>query len=157
MSTDDIKNLIVLSPRLATAGQPSEAQLRALAGEGWQLVVNLGLMDKRYCLDDERGLVAALGMDYRHIPVEFASPQLADLSAFFEVMDANAERRVLVHCAANYRVTCFVALYGQVRHGWSAAQAAELIARIWQPDLVWLYFMQRALDEPALRTAARAA
>lgn len=154
MSMEDIKNLVVVSPHLATAGQPSAEQLGAVATEGYQLVINLGLMDKRYCLDDEAGLVGALGMDYRHIPVEFASPRLSDLSAFFAVMDANAGRRILVHCAANYRVTCFVALYGRMRWGWTETQGAELISRVWQPDQVWQDFMRHALDTPALRDAA---
>jgi len=154
MSMEDIKNLVVVSPHLATAGQPSAEQLGAVATEGYQLVINLGLMDKRYCLDDEAGLVGALGMDYHHIPVEFASPRLSDLSAFFAIMDANAGRRILVHCAANYRVTCFVALYGRMRWGWTETQAAELIARVWQPDQVWKDFMRHALDTPALRDAA---
>lgn len=154
MSMEDIKNLIVVSPHLATAGQPSVEQLGAVATEGYQLVINLGLMDKRYCLDDEAGVVAALGMDYHHIPVEFAGPQLSDLRAFFAIMDANAGRRILVHCAANYRVTCFVALYGRTRWGWTETQAAELIGRVWQPDQVWQDFMRHALGAPALRDAA---
>ena len=153
MSILDIKNLIVLSDRLATAGQPSEAQLRALAGEGYALVINLGLMDPRYCLDDEAGTVRAAGMSYCHIPVEFAAPKMAQLDTFFAAMDSNADRKVFVHCAANYRVTCFVALYGRHHWNWSAAQGAEFIGAVWQPDDVWQAFIDAAAPLPLASAA----
>ena len=145
MSTQDIKNLVVISDLLATAGQPSEDQLRTLVDEGYQVVVNLGLMDPRYCLPDEAGLVQANGMEYHHIPVEFGAPQRADLAAFFDVMDHHAGRKVMVHCAANYRVTCFVALYAQARWGWTPQRCDAYIGRIWKPDATWRAFIDSAL------------
>ena len=57
MTIQGIRNFINVSPRLSTAGQPSEDQLRELAQAGIELVINLGLLDPRYCLPDEQGLV----------------------------------------------------------------------------------------------------
>ena len=67
-------------------------------------------------------LVAAAGVAYIHIPVDFAAPSRADLDAFADAMDANEGRTVHVHCAANYRVSAFYGLYAQ-RKGWSLAEA----------------------------------
>lgn len=140
-----IKNLVQVSEHLATAGQPSEQQLRALAERGIEVVINLGLMDPRYCLADERALVAELGLQYYHIPVEFTKPQACELAAFCDVMDAHASQKIFVHCAANYRVTCFVALYGQLRLSWTEQRADTLIRAVWEPDPLWQEFMDTAL------------
>ena len=141
MAIEDIRHFVPLSGRLATAGQPSERQLEDVAREGFETVVNLGLLDPRYCLADEAGLVESLGMAYHHIPVDFKAPQLEDLGAFFDVMDLSSERRVFVHCAANYRVSVFVALYGQARLGWSVDQADAHIRLLWEPDKTWQRFI----------------
>lgn len=150
MSIEEIKNFVPVSDCLATAGQPSEAQLADVAAAGFDVVVNLGMMDKRYCLDDEAGLVELLGMRYYHIPVEFSLPRASDLGRFFDVMDMHRDSRVLVHCAANYRVSCFVAIYGVVRLGWPLDAAHDLVHRTWQPDENWTRFMEQSLAIAAL-------
>ena len=112
--------------------------------------MNLGLLDPRYCLADEAGLARALGLDYHHIPVDFGAPQLDDLKKFFDVMDAAREKKVFVHCAANYRVSGFIALYGQARLGWSTDQADTHIKRVWDLNETWKTFIEatrRALEE----------
>jgi len=144
MALGDIKNYVQVSDRLGTAGQPSEEQLREVAGAGFQVVVNLGLLDPRYCLADEAGTVASLGLAYHHIPVDFNAPRPDDLRQFFEAMDASQDQRVFVHCAANYRVSTFVALYGQSRLGWSPEQGDAHIRRIWEPNETWTRFIAEA-------------
>ena len=144
MALDDIKNFVAVSDRLGTAGQPSEAQLSEVAAAGFEVVVNLGLLDPRYCLPDEAATVASLGLAYHHIPVDFNAPQTDDLERFFTVMEASREKKVFVHCAANYRVSSFVALYGEARLGWSAEQGDTHIRRIWEPNETWSRFLAEA-------------
>ena len=144
MAIEDIKNFVSLSEQLATAGQPSEQQVQELAGEGFEVVVNLGLLDPRYCLADEAGLAGSLGMVYHHIPVDFNAPRFHDLKKFFEVMDESRNKRVFVHCAANYRVSGFIALYGQAKLGWSAHQADAHIRRVWEPNDTWKDFIEES-------------
>jgi protein tyrosine phosphatase (PTP) superfamily phosphohydrolase (DUF442 family) len=144
MALEHIRNFVLVMPGLATAGQPSEPQLREVADHGFEIVVNLGLLDPRYCLPDEAGLVLALGLEYHHIPVDFQTPQLADLQRFFCVLDAIKGKEAFVHCAANMRVSSFVSLYGQAHLGWSLEKANALIARIWQPNEVWVQFIESA-------------
>jgi len=144
MALDEIKNFVAVSDRLGTAGQPSEAQLRDVAAAGFDVVVNLGLLDPRYCLPDEAASAASLGLTYHHIPVDFNAPQADDLRRFLDVMDASAGKKVFVHCAANYRVSSFVALYGQARLGWSADQGDAHIRRVWEPNETWVRFLADA-------------
>jgi protein tyrosine phosphatase (PTP) superfamily phosphohydrolase (DUF442 family) len=143
----DIKNFIAIDARLGTAGQPTEEQVRDVAAEGYAAVVNLGLLDPKYCLADEAGLVASLGLDYRHVPVKFDAPAVDDFRAFVAVMDDCADKKTFVHCAANYRVSAFVALYGELRLGWPRARADELARRLWAPNETWLAFLERCRRE----------
>ena len=121
MALDDINNFLPIDARIGTAGQPSEAELAEVAADGYQAVVNLGLLNPEYCLPDEAGLAASLGLGYRHLPVNFDAPAIADFEAFVVQMDAWAGERVFVHCAANFRVSSFMAVYGEMRLGWTSS------------------------------------
>jgi protein tyrosine phosphatase (PTP) superfamily phosphohydrolase (DUF442 family) len=158
MALKDINNFVPVDDRLATAGQPTEAQLADVAAAGFEAVVNLGLLDPSYCLRDEAGLTATLGLSYRHIPVKFDAPTSADLQTFVDTMDGLADRRVFVHCAGNYRVSVFMALFGELRLGWSRERADRLIERLWRPSQVWSHFLERCREElfasPPFATAA---
>jgi protein tyrosine phosphatase (PTP) superfamily phosphohydrolase (DUF442 family) len=142
MAIEDIRNFVSVSDNLATGGQPTEQQIRDVARAGFAVVVNLGLLDPRYCLADEAGLVQSLGLVYHHIPVDFKAPHGGDLGKFFDVMDESSGQKVFVHCAANYRVSSFIALYGQARLGWSADQADAHIKRVWSLDDTWKTFVE---------------
>src|SRR6187397_3087439 len=106
MTLGAIKHFVSVSDMLATAGQPSELELGYVAASGFEVVVNLGLLDPRYCLADEAAVVRALGLAYHHVPVDFEAPSLADFERFTSVMREVSGERVFVHCAANYRVSC---------------------------------------------------
>jgi uncharacterized protein (TIGR01244 family) len=141
-----IYKLLRIDERLATAGQPTEAQLSAVAEQGFDLVINLALHDDpRYSLPDEAASVRLLDMDYVHIPVQFKAPTLADLAQFFDTMDAAQDRKVFVHCAANIRVTTFLGLYRVLRLGWDEDKAFAPMRQIWQPDETWSAFIAQAL------------
>jgi protein tyrosine phosphatase (PTP) superfamily phosphohydrolase (DUF442 family) len=89
--------------------------------------------------------VRSLGLDYVHIPVQFAAPKQGELLAFFDAMDARTEEKVWVHCAANYRVTAFLGLYRMIRQGWPRERAFELMDGLWKPNEVWSAFIEEAL------------
>ncbi|MEQ1731627.1 MAG: protein tyrosine phosphatase family protein, partial [Vicinamibacterales bacterium] len=139
---EDARNFRRVDETLLTSGQPDEAQLTAASQAGVEVVINLALHDDpRYSLADERGTVEGLGMTYRHIPVQFGDPSESDLLAFFDAMEEAQGRHVLVHCAANYRVTAFLGLYRRLRHGWPVDRAFELMRTVWAPDPVWAGFI----------------
>jgi len=147
MAVGDIRNFLAIDERLATAGQPSDAQLADVAADGFEVVINLGLLGQEYSLADEAGLATSLGLDYYHIPVDFKAPTPSDMRKFLAVMDACAERKTLVHCAANYRATTFVSLYGQARLGWTPGEADACAQHFWEPNEIWSAFRRRARVE----------
>ena len=132
--------------RVSTSGQPSVNQLSAIADAGFEVIINLALHDDpRYSLPDEPGAVTGLGLSYVHIPVQFAAPQITDLHAFFNAMDAHVDKKLWIHCAANIRVSAFLGLYRVIRLGWKPDPAFELMHGLWQPDAVWSAFIDTAL------------
>lgn len=131
MSTTTIYNYLKVNDDLITSGQPTEAQLRAAAAEGFVTVINLATNHPDDALPNEAGLVQSLGLTYIHIPVAWGGPRPEDFAAFERVLSRRPASKTLLHCAANYRATAFYSLYAQKHLGWSEAQAEAFRARIW--------------------------
>ena len=142
----DIYNYRRVSEHLATGGQPTKAQLAAIAEAGCKTVINLGLHDADYALPDEGALVESLGMEYVHIPVPWDGPTKANLAQFCDAMEAHQGQDIFVHCAANKRVTAFVALYRVIRQGWVADDALQYVDLGLFPK-VWQTFIEDVLSE----------
>jgi len=141
MSVESISNFLAIDDRIGTAGQPSEDQLRDAVAAGYTAVVNLGLLDPRYCLADEAGLAGSLGLRYHHIPVQFDAPTIDNFREFLAAMEECAGDRVLVHCAANYRVSSFMAVYGEMKLGWTRARGDEHARTLWPLNETWTAFL----------------
>ncbi|TKB50679.1 hypothetical protein FCL40_03800 [Ferrimonas sediminicola] len=108
---EEIKAVQFASSRVITAGQPSAEQFPRLKASGVDLVINLIPAGNASGLANEAELVAAAGMSYAHIGVDWNAPSNEDLARFLAVMDANQDKDVLIHCAANYRASAFYYLY----------------------------------------------
>jgi uncharacterized protein (TIGR01244 family) len=142
---EEIYNFLQLSDSIATAGQPTEGQIPAIAENGYEVVINLGLADTEYALENEEAAVKAHGMQYIHLPVVWERPTESDLERFIKVMEANEGKKVFVHCAANMRVSIFMALYRILQLGWPEENALEQVKRIWTPDDTWHTFIDESL------------
>ncbi len=129
----DIVNFRPLSDRLLSSGMPTADQVQAIAQAGVDLVINLAPFDPERDLHDEARLVTSAGMEYLNIPVDWDAPRQMDLQSFMQAMDQNRERKVLVHCRANYRATGFIALYRMLRLGWTREDAFKDVKSVWDP------------------------
>lgn len=139
---DGIFNWLRLDDRITTSGQPSEAQLAAIRALGVRHVVNLGLHTHEKALPDEAASVAALGMTYIHIPVDFQNPTDDDFAAFCATLAELRDVPVHVHCIANYRVSAFFYRYRRDVLRIDEAEASAELQRIWQPTQVWAKFIR---------------
>jgi protein tyrosine phosphatase (PTP) superfamily phosphohydrolase (DUF442 family) len=147
-----ITNYYTINEKLACSGQPKEDQLKSLADEGFKTVVNLGLKDKDYSLPDEQGAVTQYGMNYYHIPVVFNKPNITQLDEFIRIMRQNWQKKILVHCAMNYRATCFTGLYLFAEKQLTEEAMTDLIQDVWQPDEIWQSFIEdsiKHISEPS--------
>ncbi len=138
---DGIYNWHRLDERLTTSGQPNAAQLAGIRDLGVGHIVNLGLHTQDHALPGEAAVVAALGMTYIHIPVEFQNPTEADFARFCDVMSELKDAPVHVHCIANYRVSAFLYRYRRDVLGMDEAPARADLEKCWQPNAVWADFI----------------
>ena len=141
-----IYNFLSLSAKLATSGQPLEEELEYISKTGYEVVINLALSDADYSLADEEGSVTKLGMEYIHIPVIWQSPTSDDLDKFFAVMEKYKNKKLFVHCAANMRVSSFVALYRVIKEGWDYSDVVNDVYKIWNPNDIWSDFIRSELS-----------
>ena len=144
-----ITNFRRFDARITTSGQPSEAQLADIARLGVRHVVNLALHTHPRALPDEAASVAALGMTYTHLPVDFDAPTEADYAAFVAAMAATGDAPVHVHCIVNARVTAFVDRWAR-DYGGDAAAARAMMDSVWQPGDIWAAFIgdTAGIDRP---------
>lgn len=142
-SLTSIFNYLPLTPWLATAGQPTEAQLAAVKAAGFQRVINLAPHGLENSLADEAAVVTALGMDYVHIPVDFKNPGDAQFAVFCAALQAASGQKILVHCAANMRVSAFIYRYRTQVLGEDRQLAEQDLHRIWKPFAAWEAFIDR--------------
>jgi protein tyrosine phosphatase (PTP) superfamily phosphohydrolase (DUF442 family) len=144
---EEIYNFLALSDKLFTSGMPTEDQLKDTAQRGVEVVINLAPHEVSNALPRETELVTSLGMQYINIPVIWNTPSRDGLDRFMDVMDENTDRKILVHCQANFRATAFVALYRILRMGWNADDAMAGMHKIWDAEdyPIWDRFIEENL------------
>ena len=131
MAVIDIFNFAPINERISTGGQPTQEQFKAARDEGYEVVVNLAPSDEDNALEGEEDLLASLGFDYFYIPMVWTDPKPEEFTAFCAAMEMVGNKKVLVHCIANYRVSAVVSSYAIKNLGWSVEQADELVGKIW--------------------------
>src|SRR4028118_68134 len=129
-----ICNYLELSDSVATAGQPTAEQFDAIKAAGFDLVINLAMPNSTNALPNEREIVESHGMRSIQLPVMWDAPHIEDAQRFFDVMDANQNKRVFVHCALNMRVSAFMYLHRTLNLGTSHEAAQQDLNRLWQPN-----------------------
>jgi len=129
--------------RISTSGQPTAAQFASIKAENFDTVINLSPTDAISAIKDQAAILAALGLEYVHIPVDFDNPSAVAFEHFALEMKNRAEQRVWIHCAANLRVSAFLYRYRVSVLGLSESEAAVDLDRIWNPSSVWSRFLGR--------------
>jgi protein tyrosine phosphatase (PTP) superfamily phosphohydrolase (DUF442 family) len=136
-----------ISNKIATAGQPTSDQFQAIATEGFEIVINLGLKDADYALLDEQALVESLGLVYESIPVVWQEPTQQNFEQFVDCMHRYEGKKRFIHCAANMRVSVFVALFQIKQQGLPADQVLSELEEVWTPNKVWQSFINQTLKK----------
>jgi protein tyrosine phosphatase (PTP) superfamily phosphohydrolase (DUF442 family) len=141
----DLSNSTDTLQKLATSGQPTIEQFTKIKAAGYQVVINLALLDSSNAVPTEPSILADLGLNYIHIPVLWENPTAANFDLFRQTMQQYADRSVYVHCAANMRVSAFIYLYRRIYQNMSAATALADLEKIWTPNPIWQKFMDEIL------------
>lgn len=138
-----IFNYLPINSHLCTSGQPTPQQFKTIADHGFRSLINLAPHSAENAIENEADIVASLGMQYIHIPVDFDSPQQQDLDQFVAAIKSCSGDKTWVHCAANMRVSCFIFLYRTTILGEDRARAQIDLNKIWQPFGVWQNFIAK--------------
>ena len=128
-------NEVQYSSSLTTAGQPHEAELRAISDAGFQRVIFLAFNDHKNALKNEDRIVRSLGMEYFHIPVIWDAPTIRDFDNFASLMLTS--EKTLVHCEVNFRASVFGFLYQIIYRGMPIDEARSRLNNIWIPNTTW--------------------
>ena len=126
-------NLVAISPRLVTSGQPSAEALAGLAAQGFEAVVYLAPPTVADAVRDEPLLVARQGLVFVNIPIRFDNPTERDFETFSSVLRALGDRKVLVHCQVNLRASTMVFLHRAITLKEDPRAAYESVAQVWVP------------------------
>jgi protein tyrosine phosphatase (PTP) superfamily phosphohydrolase (DUF442 family) len=139
----DIYHYQFLSENLSSSGMPTAEQIQEIADAGVQVVINLAPHDVPKALPNETELVTSFGMQYINIPVTWRAPESEALTQFMDAMDAHADKKIHVHCEANYRASAFIMMYRVLRQGWNKADAIPVMEKMWNPEdfPVWEAFI----------------
>ena len=142
---EQIRNYYAPGDNIATGGQPAAGQFPLLAQAGFEVVVNLARPDSPGAIANEDRIVRELCLIYESVPVDFHHPAGSDLDQFCAIMQRHRGKKIFVHCAYNWRVSCFMYLYRVTQCRCPHAEAWADLQRVWQPDPVWQKFIDSAL------------
>ncbi|WP_008317558.1 protein tyrosine phosphatase family protein [Leptolyngbya sp. PCC 6406] len=141
-----IYNYLPLTDRLATSGQPTADQFKAIHQAGFEVVINLALPSSDNALSDERSRVESYGMTYISIPVVWEAPTVEAFQTFTAAMAAHPNQKILVHCAANMRVSAFMYAW-RIQQGIASDKAMADLHKIWQPNATWQALLDQLLGD----------
>ena len=148
MAVNEAYNYKNINESVSTSGLLNEDQLGELKAEGYQVVINLLPDDSQYAVANERTIVEGQDLNYIPIPVDFSAPTTENYLEFSTAMIKHSDKKVLAHCAANFRVSAFYAIYAHKNLEWSATQSESFIDSMWKLDEhpQWRVFVTQALQ-----------
>lgn len=142
-SIEEIYNYRAYHNNLCSSGQPSAEQFELIREAGYRTIINLAPHDAENSLDNEEQIVNKLGMEYIHIPVNFAKPSERKFQLFVDAYQPREADKVWVHCAANMRVSAFLYRYRRDILAMPDQEAREIMQTVWEPFGAWKEFLQR--------------
>ncbi len=145
-----LDNYLKISDKLHTSAQPTVEDFEGIRKTGVKIVINLARADSPNAISNEAQIVQEKEMKYINIPVDFENPTIDDLLLFFEAMNKFSDESIMVHCACNWRVSCFVYLYRILKLNCNNEIAKKDMLSIWQPNEVWQTFIDDCLSRNEL-------
>ncbi|MEI6737865.1 MAG: protein tyrosine phosphatase family protein, partial [Pseudomonadota bacterium] len=143
-------NLVEISPRIITSGQPTTLALAALGKQNVEVVIFLVPDGISSNVPGEAAILQRQGITFVHIPIPFGAPTVEHYAAFAGAMTKYADKKVLVHCEINLRASSMVFLYRVIALKEDTHRAYEAVAKVWSPRGAWKPFLQDILRKHAI-------
>ncbi|GAA0748403.1 protein tyrosine phosphatase family protein [Ideonella azotifigens] len=141
----DAPNVVPITPRLISAGQPTAAALGKLGAQGFGAVIYLAPPTSSDAVKGEAEIVRRQGLQFTNIPIEFNKPGPQDFADFEKAMAAAGDRKVLVHCQVNMRGSSMVFLHRVITGKEDPEVAYASVTKVWAPSGVWREFIVNTL------------
>lgn len=122
VGVESIANFHRVSDRVATGGEPTTAQIVALAEGGFNTIVNL----REDSESNDGPLFRAAreaGIRFVRVPVSMTNPTDASVAKFLAVTDDTVLYPVYVYCAEGNRAAAYWMVRRIVRDGWTFEKA----------------------------------
>ncbi|NRF70392.1 protein tyrosine phosphatase family protein [Aquincola sp. S2] len=143
----DAPNVVEISPKLTTSGQPTRESLAGLAALGYEAVIYLAPPTVSDAVRDEHLIVGRQGLLFVNLPIDFDKPTARDADTFAALLRALGERKVLVHCQVNMRASSMVFLYRAIHAKDDPRSAYEAVSRVWSPNRAWRQLIREQLRQ----------
>lgn len=140
----EARNFYQFEPTVLTSGQPSATQLAEAADDGIEVVINLVPESEGIYNPEEGEILAAQGVEYIHVPVNWRDPKADEFQNFLNAMDHVGDRKVLVHCWANARASALVAAHRVISAPDTQTAELEQLETIWS-DVAGYDFAQNTV------------
>jgi len=108
---------------ITAAGQPDVAALQVFADSGYVAIIDMRGPDEDRGMDDEKGIVEGLGLEYVAFPIHNADELTFDKAKELDGLIESYDRPVLLHCGSSNRVGAILAL----RHSLNGASDEEAL------------------------------
>ena len=138
-------NVVVISPTLVTAGQPTRASLQGLKAEGYNAVIYPAPGDSKDAIPDQAEILKSQDIDCVHVPIPWQTPEAKHLAATAEALNRLKGQKVLVHCQMNMRVSAVTFLYRTIYAKEDPATAWVDVKKMWTPKDQWATFIDQQL------------
>ena len=126
-------NVITISPRVVTSGQPTATSLSRLHEQGFGAVIFLAPINVAYGVPEEAEIIRNQGLTFIEIPVNFDRPTGTDIEEFVRAMQSVRDHKVLVHCQVNMGASTMTFLYRVIVDSEKLELAYEAVAQVWSP------------------------
>ncbi len=143
---ETLHNYRQISDKIHSSGQPTVDDFKLIHQAGIKTIINLARTDSPNAISNEAEIAHEKNLDYIHIPVDFKKPNTPELELFFNTMEQHNSKTILVHCAYNWRVACFVYLYRIIKQDCNNEIATQDMLSVWTPDKTWQTFINKVLQ-----------
>ena len=140
-------NVVAISERLVTSGQPTPESLANLSKHGFQAVIYLAPPSVPDAVANEPEIVRRQGLTFVNIPIQWSNPTEADFQSFVVAMKGVQGQKTLVHCQANMRASAMTFLYRVIALRENPTGAYEAVLRVWTPKNQWKELMNSQLQK----------
>jgi protein tyrosine phosphatase (PTP) superfamily phosphohydrolase (DUF442 family) len=143
----DAPNVVVISDRLVTAGQPTAAALAGLKAQGMEAVISLGPRGGPDLVPQEPAIISGQGLEFIPLPFPSDGPSEAQYAAVADALRRVQGRRTLLHCQVNWQASTFVFLYRVLEGKEDPEVAYQAVAKVWSPSPPWKQFLVTQLRQ----------